>query len=467
MRPLAHTMLASILGALIVPIISQVTVAQWPLKSVRDFGAIGDGVADDTAAIQRAVDSAVGQILFPHGTYRLTSSIVVELDKVGFASFTGLGTARIIMAGAGPAIRFIGTHDGSANPSDFDDRVWLRQNAPAVDSLHIVGAHAEAVGVEARGVMQLTLTRVVVREALHGVHLVERDRNVTIADCHIYNNRGVGVFYDNVDLHQSNLTNCHISYNARGGVVVRGGNVRNVHIGTCDIESNMSRDQPPTANVLIEGAGGSVAEVAITGCTLQHNHDSPDSANIRVIGLSPKRPFTDELRDGNVTIANNVLSDVQTNIELRGARGVVITGNTLWKAFSHQLDIRDSTDVVVGPNVLHDNPRYNYGDGPNARLAVLFENCSDSTITGLHVHGTKGQPAGVVVRRSRRMNLTNLSILDCDGAGLLLDDVHDSRVSDCLIRDDRANEGMPVAIRVVGGRNLQIVDNAVNGQIIE
>lgn len=37
--------------------------------SVKDFGAVGDGVTDDTAAIQAAIDSGAKSILFPSGTY--------------------------------------------------------------------------------------------------------------------------------------------------------------------------------------------------------------------------------------------------------------------------------------------------------------------------------------------------------------------------------------------------------------
>ena len=44
--------------------------------SVKDFGAIGDGIADDTAAIQAAIDSVLtknGSVFFPAGRYRVTS----------------------------------------------------------------------------------------------------------------------------------------------------------------------------------------------------------------------------------------------------------------------------------------------------------------------------------------------------------------------------------------------------------
>ena len=46
--------------------------------SVMDFGAVGDGVTDDTVAIQAAVNAAVNsELYFPAGEYKLTSSIAI------------------------------------------------------------------------------------------------------------------------------------------------------------------------------------------------------------------------------------------------------------------------------------------------------------------------------------------------------------------------------------------------------
>ena len=250
-------------------------------------GTVGDGKADDTAAIQKAVDGG-GALRFPRGIYKLTSTVVVDLDKTGFTSISGDGVARFVMEGAGPAFKFIGTHEGSADPKSLKPNVFERQRTPMVDGIEIVGAHPEADGIEATGTMQLTITRVAVHEARHGIHLTVRNRNVIISDCHLYHNTGIGVFYDHVDLHQSNIIGSHISYNAGGGVVTIGGAVRNLHIGTCDIESNMTPESPPTANVFIDCTDGSTAEVSITGCTIQHN-PSPGAANVRFIGKGKPR----------------------------------------------------------------------------------------------------------------------------------------------------------------------------------
>lgn len=63
-------------------------------RSVMEYGAVGDGIADDTAAVQRALNAAnlSGSVLqFPAGLYRITSTL-----DVGMTSGRGL-----IIEGAG------------------------------------------------------------------------------------------------------------------------------------------------------------------------------------------------------------------------------------------------------------------------------------------------------------------------------------------------------------------------------
>ncbi len=440
------------------------------LGGVSLFAApVGDGVADDTAAIQQLVNEA-GSVALPKGVYRITQTILVDLDQTGFAAVSGDGTARLVMEGAGPAIRFVGTHGGTAAPESVLPPVWERQRTPMVSGIEIVGAHAEADGIEAQGTMQLTLSRVVVRECRHAVRLVERNRNVLITECHFYHNTGIGVFLDGLNLHQINVTGSHISYNAGGGVVSRGGNVRNLHVGNCDIEGNHAAEGEPTANILLDSTGGSIGEVAITGCTIQHTHKAPDSANIRILGggTEPRLEASQgspKSMEGNVTITGNVMSDVQVNVHVKDARGVTISGNTFWSGFQHDLLVESSQNVVITGNNMDRNPRYIVNNTKDMEdNGVVLRDVSDSTFLGNVIRGVWHKEAAVRVDKGHRLQMAHNSILDCDGVGLWLRDVSASIIADNLIRDERpeATQTQGPSLLLEGGKDNQVGSNSLS-----
>jgi len=427
--------------------------------NIKISDAAGDGKTDDTEAIQKAVNAGTGIVYLPKGVYRITRTIVVDMDKFGYTSVKGDGGAQIVMAGSGPAIKFVGTHFKSADPENFSQNVWDRQRMPLLDGVTITGDHPEAIGVEAMGTMQLTISRILIRGVLHGIHLVGNNRNIIISDCHIYENKGIGIYYDNVNLHQSNITGCHISYNNGGGIVSRAGNVRNLQIMGCDIEGNMNTDMPPTANVLIDRNGGSLGtgEVAITGCTIQHSYTSPGSANIRINGScnSKSNPKDDDYNN-NITITGNIISDVMVNIHLEDCRDVTIMGNTFWRGHDLNLLIKKCSNIIVGENTF---------GGFKDRIVPEFKNGlkiidSDGCIfTGLHISNTASEPAAFTFQNCRRMNISNCSILDCDNIGLLLKDVSYSYVSSCLIKDDRPGS-KSIPLKITGG-NENKIDRAI------
>lgn len=424
----------------------------------REFGAVGDGQADDTAALQQAVDKGDGRLRLPPGTYRITRTIEIDLDRVGPFSIVGDGVARVVMEGTGPAFRLVGTHAGTADPGTVKPNVWARQRMPLVDGLEIVGAHAEADGIEAAGTMQLTVTRVTVRDARHGLRLTGRNRNVVISECHFYHNRGVGIFLDDLNLHQVNITNSHVSYNAAGGIVVRNSEVRNLHIGSCDIEGNLDNDGPPTANVLLDASTRSIREVAIVGCTIQHTSNAPGSANIRLVGAGPDN----NLKVGNCTIADNVLSDVGVNIHLQHARGVIISGNTLWRGLNHNILVENSTQIVLGENLLDRSPDYRDSESANG---VELINSTDCSIGQLHIQGAQAPAGAILLRDCQWCRVRGATVLESDGPGVTLDNCEHTSITDCLVRDLRPHTGPLVSIRVAGGSENTIDRNEVNGKI--
>lgn len=64
--------------------------------SVKDFGAKGDGVTDDTAAFQSAFDFSGGRCLvtIPSGTYRITDTVNI---KYGRTNILGAGQQATVI----------------------------------------------------------------------------------------------------------------------------------------------------------------------------------------------------------------------------------------------------------------------------------------------------------------------------------------------------------------------------------
>ncbi|MEO1993794.1 MAG: glycosyl hydrolase family 28-related protein, partial [Planctomycetaceae bacterium] len=76
------------------------------MSNVNNFGAVGDGQSDDTAAIRHAVQDGDGLLEFPRGQYRIRETIEIPLDRYDRVGIDGTrGTATVVMDGSGPAFR--------------------------------------------------------------------------------------------------------------------------------------------------------------------------------------------------------------------------------------------------------------------------------------------------------------------------------------------------------------------------
>lgn len=369
-----------------------------------------------------------GRLNIPAGTYEFGGTLEVDLSKLGAIAIRGEGPVTIRMKAAGPAIRVTGSLTGSADPRRIKNSTWL-ERMPLIDGIGILGDHPEADGIELVQTMQPVITRVHIRHVRHGIILSKRNRNVAISNVHLYDNSGIGLYLNQVDLHQFNVANSHISYNQQGGIVVRGGNVRNVHVTGCDIEANMPNDPTPTdsANVFIDCCkSGSVAEVAITGNTIQHyahyhrEKQAPGGANIRVAGRDGFQP-------NMITITGNVMSDTHTHVHLLKTNDVTVASNTYFTTEPTDILVEDCQRISIANSAL--NPREAKGTGQ-----VVLKRSSHCVVNGLICHNLLAGDAAINL-----FDCQNTRVSDCviSGSknGIQLMDCQNCSVTDCTVTD--------------------------------
>jgi parallel beta-helix repeat protein len=429
------------------------------MSSVRDFGAKGDGQTDDTDAFQHALEQGDGEISIPRGDYRLARTLIVPLDKFGRLAIRGVGgTARIVMAGSGPALHLIGTHKKTAHPPDFAEAVWQKERMPNISDLEIVGANEAADGIRLEGTMQGTLRGLLIRRCRHGIHLVNRNRNVIIADCHIYDNRGVGVFLDRVNLHQINIHGNHISYCQRGGIVVTESEVRNIQICSNDIEYNYDLKAEQSADIWFDARKGTVREGTIVGNTIQAK-TSPGGANIRFTGAGKENPNA----VGMISIGDNLIGSQETNLHLQACRGIVVSGNSIYNGTKYALLAEDCEHLFYSANSHDHNSDYK-GESTDA---FSFQNCRNVNIAGVivqHTHpSTMPVHATMDFHGCRNLNITGCQIQAARTRGISISNSNAVRITDCIIRGREGDDDYQAPIVAdIASDPIMIVNNLLS-----
>jgi hypothetical protein len=191
--------------------------------SVMDFGAVGDGVADDTAAIQAALDAtnnggAFGPfttVYFPTGEYKITAT----LDVPAFACMWGEGEGSILRTYAVNCLNFLASNlIGPRRIGNF----WIYGSGADANTAISVNLNS-AGGSRCTG---LLFENIYV--AFFGTAWFLRGTwGATLRKC-VTNHTHTAVWIDDQTV-KTNITDCYFTY---GGLVSGTGNSKGVIVGS-------------------------------------------------------------------------------------------------------------------------------------------------------------------------------------------------------------------------------------------
>lgn len=133
--------------------------------SVKDFGAVGDGVTDDTTAIQAAISAVStngGIVNFPAGSYKITSTIRISNNHIYLVGEGGTVDGNVVYVGGMTAalasltskLVWAGASSGTAvqwTPYP-DDGTKAALNGGGMIDIAIDGANIAGVGLDVRTV---------------------------------------------------------------------------------------------------------------------------------------------------------------------------------------------------------------------------------------------------------------------------------------------------------------------------
>lgn len=384
--------LASCGQELAAPLPPPPSAPEGPRLNVRDFGARGDGVADDTAAIQAAINAAPNSqnstIYFPAGvyisnnfqvtgrsglrfegdgfnsiikrppypgntrpaTFERSSDITIRniaFDENGIERFGGVNFYSV------RRVRIENTRHFDGNPSPIPTSNW-------VDHFSYIfaqgGAPSEDVTIQNNIIDRLDLQFVFARR------VTVIGNRVTLGCC----TSGIGVFsLSSNTIAEDFVIERNIVIDPRGssnGIVVEldppstsNGSFRRIRIAHNTIirrTTNGNGVLIGTPNNSVSTTGNVFEDITIEGNRFHHEPTAPprpdDTANI----MANNRAATTNILFHRIVIRGNEMTNPPYGMDLRFLQNSVVEGNRLWNAWlgigvsSGQVNTRVSDNFV-------------------------------------------------------------------------------------------------------------------------
>jgi hypothetical protein len=349
--------------------------------SVKDFGAVGDGVADDTAAIQAALDAAAGMynqvafppagaaynppiVLFPPGAYRLTDTLNVynglTLSGMAGVPYTVEHT-RLIMDTQGGTVNltknilnltrvFQGTVRSNIFVTTIEDLgFWITNPGSTIPGRGGTGWSYDG----AKG---------------SHIYCAEPCVDTRIRRCNFYSSPNSAIYFNGSSVAFFNVDQCEFDTPQVG--------IRMNNCASIWPQVNQSRFFGGFCQIYTTNCGG---QIQVNGCDFQSNGRVSISGTTQLSKLT----FTSNLHDGAGVSDNSLFA---SNVKC-----VVVSDNYFGVSTESAILLENVDDGVISGNTI-DSPGYNTSNS-TAALApagIRLIGCKQLSVTGNSIRTETG-----------------------------------------------------------------------------